>query len=733
MGESKFDIEKYTNALDSLIINLEADKERFPSKNVPVFLEEIAGVLRIGEITVSLKRSKYSQGDSGDMTMFTSGNPDPEKLLEFHEDTGDGAHVVYRVYQLKGDAAWTEVEKSKIRVLYKVLFSFMGRTRLMEKVEYLTFYDNEMEIPNLRYFMKYLGEKIKRREISKYIAGYFNIKGFMSIIQNFGGKKVNEIMKTYVHRLNSILADGETVCRIGGDNYAICFLNESFDRIKDYLYCQTVEYDDKTHEKIMIMASAGLYDIPDSCVSPADVMDCISVANNLARKVFNESFLFYDERVLTNLRESKQIENMFSTAITNEEFLVYYQPKVSLRDYSLCGAEALCRWMHEGEIIPPVKFIPIFEQSRAICLLDFYMLEHVCKDLRKWLDDGKEVVKVSVNLSRRHLGDVDLLDKIIGIVDKYDVPHRYIEIELTETTTDVDFKDLKRVVMGLQKAGISTSVDDFGVGYSSINLIRELPWNVLKIDKSFLQASEQSSANNRVMLKHVISMAQEMGIECIVEGVETIEHIRLLKENRCFMAQGFYFSKPLPKSEFEKVICEHTGAVQEKKEMEDVRNVENGVLPDSDEAPAEVAASKVLEKCKAYAFVDGSFNVASSVYGYGGFVVLGDEKYIIQGSGNESDMASMRNVAGEVLGSTAAIKKALELGVDELDLYYDYNGIEKWATGEWKRNKKGTIAYYDFIQSVKDKIRLNFVKVKGHSGIEGNEEADKLAKEACGN
>lgn len=136
---------------------------------------------------------------------------------------------------------------------------------------------------------------------------------------------------------------------------------------------------------------------------------------------------------------------------------------------------------------------------------------------------------------------------------------------------------------------------------------------------------------------------------------------------------------------------------------------------------------------KTYAFVDGSYNAATGVYGYGGFLVHDGRKEVLQGAGDEPEMASMRNVAGEVLGSMAAVEKAVELGLTELTVYYDYMGIEMWATGAWKRNKAGTIAYHDYIVSVREKIQLHFVKVKGHSGVEGNEEADRLAKEAVGN
>ena len=202
-----------------------------------------------------------------------------------------------------------------------------------------------------------------------------------------------------------------------------------------------------------------------------------------------------------------------------------------------------------------MEFIPILEMNTDICRLDYYMLEMVCKDIRRRLDEGKKVVRVSVNFSRKHLLDVDLLENIVRVIEKNKVPYEYIEIELTETNTEVDFKKLQRLVNGLQEVGISAAVDDFGVGYSSLNLVRELPWNVLKIDRSLLPGMENERKKlSNIVFGHIVSLANAMGIECITEGVETAEQVGLLKEYGCPYAQGFYYDKPLPIDEYEKKL-----------------------------------------------------------------------------------------------------------------------------------------------------------------------------------
>ena len=283
-----------------------------------------------------------------------------------------------------------------------------------------------------------------------------------------------------------------------------------------------------------------------------DIMDKIMTASQRAKRQTEGTIVIYEDKMKAERDHVKKVQTDFRVALAQEEFVVYYQPKVDIETRSLTGAEALCRWIQNDKIVPPMEFIPILEMNTDICDLDFYMLDHVCKHIRKWLDEGREAVRVSVNFSRKHLVDIDLIDKIVRVVDKHKVPHEYIEIELTETTTDASFRDLHRVVSGLCEQGIWTAVDDFGVGYSSLSLIGDIPWNVLKVDKSFVPKNneDQDSKSNK-MFKHVIMLAHDIGLECVIEGVESVDQLEVLRANDCSIVQGYFFDRPLPLKDFE--------------------------------------------------------------------------------------------------------------------------------------------------------------------------------------
>ena len=403
--------------------------------------------------------------------------------------------------------------------------------------------------------MMLIRKHYKDETIDGFTAVYFNLKRFSIVNQQIGRENGTRVMKKYISMLENLLdSPDECVSRIGGDNFITLIKQDKLDDVLGLLKGVGITYDESRSERIFISATAGVYVIPDmdSFILPTDIMDRVSMAFHLAKGSAKQDVVYFDDALLARSQKNNEITGCFPKALENQEFLVYYQPKVDIKTRTVAGSEALCRWFHNGRIISPAEFIPVLEQSRDICKLDFYVLDNVCRDIRRWLDTGMRAVRVSVNLSRRHLSDMDLLEHIVDIIDKHMVPHEYIEIELTETTTDVEFKDLKRTINGLQKIGISTSVDDFGIGYSSLNLIKEIPWNVLKLDKSLLPDYEKDDpVQKSIMFRHIVAMGREMGLECLAEGVETREQVRLLEENNCDLAQGFYFDRPMPVEEFE--------------------------------------------------------------------------------------------------------------------------------------------------------------------------------------
>lgn len=447
-------------------------------------------------------------------------------------------------------------ELEEIDTLFRIVIGFVSRRRLIKKLDEFGFSDMDGYM-NFRAFARFLEIASVENRLDGMIAFHFDIHNFTMVNQDVGRQNGDIVLKNFYKMLTEAIGDTGFIARLGGDKFVGIFERSKKRTIFDMFSGVAVPYDETGEKKVSIRVAAGVFLLPNPFVmrSFGDIMDKIIMAGNVAKRKVESSIVIYDDRMKAEKDRVKRVQTDFRTALENEEYVVYYQPKVDLETRKLKGAEALCRWIKDGKVIPPLEFIPILEMNMDICDLDFYMLDHVCKDIRRWLDEKREVVRVSVNFSRKHLVDVDLLDHIIDIIDKNKVPHEYIEIELTETTTDVMFRDLKRVVCGLQEQGVWTAVDDFGVGFSSLNLIRDIPWNVLKVDKTFVPKNNEDRNNMmNLMFRHVISLAQDIGLECVIEGVESIDQLEVLKENNCNIVQGYFFDRPLPLEEFEQRI-----------------------------------------------------------------------------------------------------------------------------------------------------------------------------------
>lgn len=246
-----------------------------------------------------------------------------------------------------------------------------------------------------------------------------------------------------------------------------------------------------------------------------------------------------------------EVEERMQAALDNQEFQVYFQPKYHPVTEELSGAEALVRWINpELGFVSPGRFIPIFEKNGFITKLDDYMVSHVAQFQAKWLAEGKQIVPVSVNVSRAHFADPDLAKELCRMVDAYNVPRKYIEIELTESAFFDDKKLLSDTVMKLKEYGFTISMDDFGAGYSSLNSLKDLPLDILKLDAEFFRG-ENADDRGEIVVSRVIKLAKDLNMRIVAEGIEEKEQVEFLAGQGCDMIQGFYFAKPMPAQDYE--------------------------------------------------------------------------------------------------------------------------------------------------------------------------------------
>ncbi|MGN0691231.1 MAG: diguanylate cyclase domain-containing protein, partial [Oscillospiraceae bacterium] len=321
-----FDTAEYSQALDSFILKAEPISDMF-SPDMSDALSDICRVLRISHVSASLYETPAYErrGEGKTVVFYSNGNEDASRCFSVRQVTGGGNVAVYKLLQTAGDADWTDEERSRLSVLQKTLFAFNGRSRVMHMVDRLVFFDSEMDIHNLRFFMKTVASIIESGHIEEYGASYFNLKRFSVINQNIGRDRGTAVMKKFVLQLQGKLADDGLVCRIGGDNFIVLFKKELLDIVTEHLSGTGIVYDEENNERVFVSAYAGYYMIPSDCRNPSQIMDSLSVAVNTAKNILKTSSVFFDEKLNISRNEIKRVESAFSDAIENEEYRVYYQ------------------------------------------------------------------------------------------------------------------------------------------------------------------------------------------------------------------------------------------------------------------------------------------------------------------------------------------------------------------------------------------------------------------------
>lgn len=281
----------------------------------------------------------------------------------------------------------------------------------------------------------------------------------------------------------------------------------------------------------------------------------ISPNLNISQSLNNINDIEIDEELKEKIELAILIQKNFYQDLNAGKIVPYYQPKIDINNNTICSSEALSRWItNDGEILPPNKFIPILEQYGYICELDFYILNKVCKDIKEQLEKEIEPVAVSINFSRYHFigqkEDFSFIKRIINTIISYGIDTKYIEIEFTEAGMLEDYTIINKFVEFLHQYGVKVSIDDYGKGYSSLELLLQVPFDIIKMDKSFVD--KYNMENGRVILSSTIDMMKKLGKVVVCEGIENVDQLNYLKSINCDVIQGYYYDKPLPKEEYEK-------------------------------------------------------------------------------------------------------------------------------------------------------------------------------------
>jgi diguanylate cyclase (GGDEF)-like protein len=396
-----------------------------------------------------------------------------------------------------------------------------------------------------------------------YYVAVLNIADFRRINETLGYEFGNSLLIAVADILETAVGAGELLCRSEGSRFVALIKNNSQGELNTRLSQLLASIQKQVYEKCtkQIYLLVGIYEMSEESVGIMGALDrAIRAQKTVKDKTYYRENLvaYYDSKLRDELRNRQYIEAHMLEALDNDEFKVYYQPKVSIATGKIVGAEALVRWIRgNGEIISPGNFVPIFESNGFIADMDFAIYRHSIADIKRWLRNGIDVPLISLNVSRHHLKDDSFASKLNALVDGVGVPHDRIELEITESLLTDNLNQLVEVMTQLKNNGFRISVDDFGSGYSSLNLITLLPFDTLKIDGGFFLRNDLTDKNKKV-ISSVVTLAKSLNLETVSEGVETQVQVDFLRDLGCDMIQGYFYYKPMPSADFEKLIAAQT-------------------------------------------------------------------------------------------------------------------------------------------------------------------------------
>lgn len=421
------------------------------------------------------------------------------------------------------------------------------------RLKYLADYDELTGVFNRSHFFAATREMLLLNPDDSFALIRFDINRFGLVNTYYGLEEGDKVLRFLAEEMTKAAKRIEkcTFGRIESDVFGVCVKYIDTDQLESF-FTQTKRILDDYGLDFDLIPAFGVYLIVDPEMDIEQMFDNACLAAKRCKGSYLNNYCYYGETMSEAVEKEQEIVNRMGSALEAGQFEIYLQPKVNIRTEIIEGSEALVRWIDpQRGIIPPSEFIPVFESNGFITKLDYYVWEETCKVLRRWLDEGRRLTPISVNVSRVNLYSTHLLDSICALTDKYDIPRRYFNIELTESAYMDNQEAMSRIIDGLRSRGYTVMMDDFGSGFSSLNALKDIPVDVLKIDQRFL-SSGRDTERGKCIIRSVVEMAKELDMAVIAEGVEKRDQVEFLRSIGCDFVQGFYYARPMPVEDFEK-------------------------------------------------------------------------------------------------------------------------------------------------------------------------------------
>ena len=421
-------------------------------------------------------------------------------------------------------------------------------SKYQKKISYLIFIDELTKEKNYQY-LRLNFENMKQIDRKNKSLVVFDIDKFNVINIMYGTNIGDDVLKYIVRIFKEVLPNDELYKDNADGFVGIIYHDDKEEIVKKLdMLDYRIKKDIERNKIIPIKISMGICSL-DNSESLHRIYSNALIAKREIKDKMNQSYKFFDERNKKTIIDNQKIESEFPEALKNDEFEVWYQPKYDMRNKKICGAEALIRWRKkDGSLVPPDKFIPVFENNGQIIQLDEEVIKKVCKDIKEMSCLGCEIHPISVNLSRLHLEYQGIVKRIEDLLKEYDIDSSKIAFEITESVFLNNNDKLNNIVDELHKLGFKVEMDDYGTGISTLTSISESSFDTLKLDKSFIDNIGNPKMD--IIIKSTIDMARKLNMKIIAEGIETQDQAEFLVSNNCFIAQGYYFSKPISKNDY---------------------------------------------------------------------------------------------------------------------------------------------------------------------------------------